>query len=126
MPTRRREKRRHPRYKCNGIVLQAGWQGPDGSAKMGLVRALNISEGGICLELPDDALPSSMIRLHAQKHLHLRGLGSIRHSHRMGHKVRVGVEFIDGLRWDPPDEPNEAFAGGVLQSGSSYPSSPAG
>ena len=116
MSTRQnRERRRHPRYSCKSIALQVGWQGLDGNARMGLVRAVNISESGICLELPDDALPNSMVRLHAQKHLRLHGLGSIRYRHRMGHTVRVGIEFIDGLRWVPPAEPNESFAGGLLK-----------
>ena len=105
---RRREMRRHPRYACKGVTLQAGWLGVDGNMKMALVRAINISEGGICLELPDAALPNSMIRLQGQK-LNLRGLGSIRHSNRVGNKYYVGVQFIDGLRWVPPAEPNPQF-----------------
>jgi PilZ domain len=105
---RRREMRRHPRYACKGVTLQAGWLGLDGNMKMALVRAVNISESGICLELPDAALPNSMIRLQGQK-LRLRGLGSIRHSNRVGNKYLVGVEFVDGLRWAPPVEPSQMF-----------------
>jgi len=66
-------------------------------------RALNISECGMALELPEAAMPLSMIRFQSDR-FKLMGSGAVRHCRRAGTRFIVGFEFTDGLRWRPPEE----------------------
>ena len=69
---------------------------------MARTRALNISEGGIAIELPEAAMPLSMVRFQSDR-FKVRGAGAVRHCRRVGSKWIVGLEFIEGLRWSPPE-----------------------
>jgi len=69
---------------------------------MARTRALNISESGMAIELPEAAMPMSMIRFQSEK-FKLLGSGAVRHCRRAGTKYIVGLEFTDGLRWRPPE-----------------------
>ena len=98
----RKDLRRHRRYAVEPTVLQVSWLDLAGKMKMTRTRALNISEGGIALELPEAALPLSMVRFQCDKYK-IRGAGAVRHCRRVGSKFVVGLEFMEGLRWQGPE-----------------------
>ena len=99
---KRKDMRRHRRYAVDAGVLQVSWLDASGAMKMTRTRALNISEGGIAIELPDAAMPLSMVRFQSDK-FKVRGAGAVRHCRRVGTKWIVGLEFCEGLRWTPPE-----------------------
>jgi hypothetical protein len=99
---KRKDMRRHRRYAVDAGVLQVSWLDASGAMKTARTRALNVSEGGIAIELPDAAMPLSMVRFQSDR-FKVRGAGAVRHCRRMGTKWIVGLEFIEGLRWTPPE-----------------------
>jgi hypothetical protein len=99
---KRKDMRRHRRYALDSGVLQVSWLDTSGKMKMTRTRALNISESGMALELPEAAMPLSMIRFQSDR-FKLMGSGAVRHCRRAGSKYIVGLEFTDGLRWRPPE-----------------------
>jgi len=99
---KRKDMRRHRRYALDTSVLQVFWLDTSGKMKMTRTRALNISECGMALELPEAAMPLSMIRFQSDR-FKLMGSGAVRHCRRAGTKFIVGFEFTDGLRWRPPE-----------------------
>jgi hypothetical protein len=99
---KRKDMRRHRRYAVDAGVLQVSWLDSSGAMKVARTRALNISECGIAIELPDAAMPLSMVRFQSDR-FKVRGAGAVRHCRRVGSKWIVGLEFIEGLRWTPPD-----------------------
>ena len=100
---KRKERRRYRRYQVHNSVLRASWLDMTGNLKVAQnVRVLNVSEGGMALELPEKPLPTSMVRFESEK-FRLRGSGAVRHSQKIGMGWLVGVEFANGLRWCAPD-----------------------
>src|SRR5262245_31191395 len=99
---KRKDMRRHQRYAVDSRVLQVCWIDSAGKMKMTRARALNISEGGMALELPEGALSLSLIRFESSR-FQVRGSGAVRHCRRVGPKFVVGIEFSDGLRWRAPE-----------------------
>jgi hypothetical protein len=100
---RRKERRRHRRYQVANSVLRASWLDANGNLKMAQgVRVLNVSEGGMALEMPERPLPTSMVRFESEK-FKLRGAGAVRHSQKMSTGWMVGIEFANGLRWCAPE-----------------------
>jgi hypothetical protein len=99
---KRRDMRRHRRYAVDSGVLQVSWLDTSGKLKMARTKAINISEGGMAIELPEGAMPLSMIRFRSDRYK-LMGSGAVRHCHRVGSKYIVGIEFSEGLRWMAPE-----------------------
>src|SRR5262249_17945497 len=99
---KRKDMRRHRRYLVNSGILQIFWLDTSGKMKMTRSRAINISESGMAVELPEPAMPLSMLRFQSER-LKLMGTGAVRHCRRVGTKYIVGLEFTEGLRWRPPD-----------------------
>lgn len=99
---KRKDLRRHPRYAVDSGILQVSWLDTTGAMKMARTRAINISEGGIAIELPEAAMPLSMIRFQSDK-FRARGQGTVRHCRRAGARFIVGLEFTDGLHWRAPE-----------------------
>ena len=64
-------------------------------------RALDISEEGISLELPEAALPLR-VRFQSEQ-FKVNGLGTVRYCRRAGSKYVVGLEFTENLHWSAPD-----------------------
>src|SRR5262245_57714468 len=89
------DQRRHRRYTVEAGFLQVSWLDLRGSMKTARTRALNVSEGGIALELPEAALPLRM-RFQSDR-FKLRGEGIVRYCRRAGHKYIVGLEFTNGV-----------------------------
>lgn len=100
---KRKDLRKFKRYVVDAGVLRVSWLDPAGKMKMTRTRALNVSENGIAIELPEAAMPQSMVRFQSDK-FKVQGAGTVRHCHRVGTKFVVGLEFCDGLRWQPPNE----------------------
>src|SRR6266704_3414728 len=99
---KRKDLRRHRRYAVDAGVLQVSWLDLSGKMKMTRTRALNISEGGIAIELPEAAAPLSLVRFQSGR-FKVLGAGAVRHCHRAGSRWVVGLEFTDGLAWRAPD-----------------------
>jgi hypothetical protein len=107
---KRKDMRSHRRYLVDAGVLQVSWLDASGNMKVVRTRALNISEGGMAIELPEAAMPLSMVRFQSDR-FKVRGAGAVRHCRRVGSKWIVGIEFIEGLRWNPPEgEVNEPIS----------------
>jgi len=99
---KRKDLRRHRRYVVDSGILQISWLDTSGKMKVTRTRALNISESGMAVELPEGAMPLSMLRFQSDR-FKLMGSGAVRHSRRVGTKYIVGFEFTDGLRWRAPE-----------------------
>ena len=99
---KRKDLRRHRRYAVDSGVLQVSWLDTSGKLKMTRTRALNVSEGGMAVELPEAAMPLSLVRFQSVR-FKLMGSGAVRHCHRVGTKFILGLELTDGLRWCPPE-----------------------
>src|SRR5438046_9940380 len=99
---KRRDLRHHRRYAVNSDTLQVFWLGTEGTMKMARTRALNISEGGMVIELPEPAALSSRVRFESRKYM-INGSGAVRHCQRVGAKYIVGLEFGERLHWQAPE-----------------------
>jgi hypothetical protein len=107
---KRKDLRLHRRYALDAGTIKVSWLDVTGSMKMTRTRGLNISEGGIAIELPEAALPLSLVRFQSDR-FNVRGAGYVRHCRRDGSKFVVGLEFAEGLRWTAPEgEPQEPIA----------------
>src|SRR5690348_2283557 len=99
---KRRDMRRHRRYAVDAGILKVAWLDASGKMKMTRTRALNICECGIALELPEAAMPLSLVRFQSDR-FKVAGAGAVRYCRRVGAKYVVGLEFTDGLRWRAPE-----------------------
>src|SRR5713226_4132795 len=99
---KRKNLRRNRRYAVDAGILQVSWLDLSGKMKMTRTRALDISEGGIALELPEAAAPLSLVRFQSGR-FKVMGAGAVRHCRRAGSKYIVGLEFTDGLSWRAPE-----------------------
>jgi hypothetical protein len=93
--------RRHRRYKVDSGILQVSWLDSSGRMKTARTRALNISETGIALELPEAAMPL-LVRFQSER-FKVKGVGAVRYCRRTGGKYVVGLEFTNDLHWRAPD-----------------------
>ena len=108
--------------------MRVSWLGLDGTVKMvPHARVLNVSEGGIAVEIPEPATLLSRVKLQADKH-NLLGEGTVRHCRRAGVQYVIGVEFVDDLRWRAPEEPvtEPISLSGAGDPGATPPGSPSG
>jgi PilZ domain len=97
-----KDMRRYPRYAVDSGILQISWLDTTGKLKMARTRAINISEGGMAIELPEAAMSLSMVRFQSDR-FKTRGQGVVRHCRRVGSRFIVGLEFTEGLRWRAPE-----------------------
>jgi hypothetical protein len=107
---KRKDLRQHRRYALDAGTLKVSWLDVSGAMKMTRTRGLNISEGGIAIELPEAAMPQSLVRFQSDRY-NVRGAGYVRHCHRQGSRYIVGLEFAEGLHWTPPEgDPQEPIS----------------
>jgi hypothetical protein len=98
----RHDLRRHDRQLCNHRVTVL-WRGPLGEDKFVNAKALDISESGLRLQMPEALPRQSYLTVSASK-LGLMGNASVRHFSRVGGaKFAIGLEFTAGLHWAPKD-----------------------
>jgi hypothetical protein len=115
---KRKDLRQHRRYALDAGTLKVSWLDVSGAMKMTRTRGLNISEGGIALELPEAAMPQSLVRFQSDRY-NVRGAGYVRHCRRQGSRFIVGLEFAEGLHWTPPEgDPTEPIP--LCDPGSDY------
>ena len=99
---KRKNLRRNRRYAVDAGILQVSWLDLSGKMKMTRTRALNISESGMAIELPEAAAPLSLVRFQSGR-FKVMGAGAVRHCYRAGTRYIVGLEFTDGLAWRAPE-----------------------
>src|SRR5882724_7576487 len=95
--SRNHDLRRHRRYRVDAGVLHVSWLDMTGKMNSTRTRALNVSEGGMSLELPQAAMPM-MVRFRSER-FKVNGLGTVRYCRRTGSKYVVGLEFSEDLHW---------------------------
>jgi hypothetical protein len=96
----RSDKRKHPRLPGNRAVVRASWLDTAGTLKLGQARLIDISEGGVALELPEPPQASSLIRFQCDR-FRLYGMGSIRYVSGTRGRCVVGLQFAAGSGWLP-------------------------
>ncbi len=99
--------RRHDRHPLSGRVWLS-WE-QDGGVRQVACKGLDISAGGMRLS-STDPLP---IRNYVNFRIHgtpFAGTGSIRSCSHDRMRYLVGIEFGQGIRWDPEKHPLEAPA----------------
>ena len=99
---RRHDLRRNDRRPCDHNV-KVMWRDLAGQDKFTHAKALDISELGLRLQMPEALPHQAYLGLNAAQ-LGLTGHASVRHCTRIrGAKFAIGVEFTAGLRWTPKD-----------------------
>lgn len=92
--------RREERRPCEHTVVVV-WRDAGGENKFANARALDISESGIRLQMPEAPPLHTYVTLRASK-LGLLGNASVRYCVRTtASKYAVGAEFTAGMRWTP-------------------------
>ena len=89
------------RYAVDSGHLEVSWLDMKGRIKTALTRALNVSEGGIAIELPGPAMPL-LVKFQSEQ-FQVKGVGAVRHCHRQGRKYIVGLQFTQNLHWRAPE-----------------------
>ncbi len=97
--------RRHERTEQSATV-QIMWKDRNGGDKYANARALDISESGMRIEVPEPLAERSYVAIRADK-LKLNGTASVRTCLRNGNRYWVGLEFSVGMKWKQP-EPDAA------------------
>jgi hypothetical protein len=94
------ELRRYRRYAVDAAVLQVSWLDMKGKMRVTRTRALNICQEGIALILPEPVMPL-LVRFKSER-FNLHGVGAVRYCKRTAGTYVVGLQFTDGLHWQPP------------------------
>jgi hypothetical protein len=96
----RHDLRRQDRRPCEHNVTVT-WHDARGDNKFAIARAIDISESGIRLQMPEAPPLHTYVMLRAAK-LGLLGNASVRYCVRTtASKYAVGAEFTAGLSWIP-------------------------
>jgi hypothetical protein len=99
--------RKHDRSRAVATVMVL-WEDAAGREKFANARSFDISETGLCVELPEGVPLRSFVTLRAD-HFGIQGRAQVRHCSRKGVKYLIGLEFSAGLRWKPPSAEVEDF-----------------
>jgi hypothetical protein len=96
----RHDLRRQERRPCEHSITVI-WRDAGGDNKFANARAIDISESGIRLQMPEAPPLHTYVTIRAAK-LGLLGNASVRYCFRASaSKYTVGAEFSAGLRWTP-------------------------
>lgn len=76
------------------------WCDSTGHDKFANATALDISELGLRLKVPEAVPVQCRVTLRSEK-LKLQGEASVRHCARLGTNYAIGLEFARGIRWNP-------------------------
>jgi hypothetical protein len=95
----RHDLRRHVREECTPKV-KIMWCDTSGHDKFANATALDISEMGMRLKVPEALPVQSCITMRSEV-LKLHGQASVRYCSRLGTTYAVGLEFGRGVRWSP-------------------------
>ena len=80
-------------------TVKVTWVDSGGGHRQVLGRSLNISEGGLGMELPE-SIPSGIAVRVTGRTPGLDARAKVRHSEGAVGKYFVGVQFLDGKRWN--------------------------
>ncbi len=97
--TARHDLRRHNRQDCTPKV-KIMWCDASGHDKFANALALDISETGMRLKVPEPLAVLSCVTLRSES-LRLHGQASVRHCSSFGTTYAIGLEFVRGVRWSP-------------------------
>lgn len=89
--------RRHERERIAGRV-RISWTPPGGQTQYLLGTAMDISESGIRVSVPEPLPIGQYVYLELERH-GFRGNASVRSCIRRSLKTELGLEFSNGLRW---------------------------
>jgi len=92
--------RRQIRQSCI-VSVKVRWCDASGIEKFANASALDISQSGLRLKVPEPLPVHGCVALNSEK-LKLRGEASVRHCSRLGGNYMVGLEFVREIRWTPP------------------------
>lgn len=95
----RHDLRRHNRQDCSPKV-KIMWCDASGNDKFANALALDVSETGVRLKVPEALAVQSCVTLRSEN-LKLHGQASVRHCSRLGTTYAIGLEFSRGVRWSP-------------------------
>ena len=95
----RHDLRRHNRQEGTTTV-KIMWCDSSGHDKFANALALDISEMGMRLKVPEPLAIQSCVTLRSEI-LKLHGQASVRYCSRLGTKYAIGLEFGRGVRWTP-------------------------
>jgi hypothetical protein len=82
-------------------MVKIMWCDSSGHDKFANVMALDISEMGMRLKVPEALPVQCCVSMRSEK-LKLHGQASVRHCSRLGTNYAIGFEFARGVRWIPP------------------------
>jgi hypothetical protein len=91
--------RRHGRIQA-GSIVELVWKDRLGNEKFTKARALDISESGMRVEVPEQISEGSYVTFRADE-LALHGRGSVKTCRGKGIRYVVGLEFSGGMKWKP-------------------------
>jgi len=92
--------RRQARLAC-AVSVKVRWCDASGNEKFANASALDISQSGVRLKVPEPLPVLACVAVSSEK-LKLRGEASVRHCSRLGVNYTAGLEFVRGIRWTPP------------------------
>ncbi len=93
--------RQHRRFLVKGDSLQVAWVDNQGKMKNVRTKVINVSEGGIALQMPEPLTPA-LVRFQS-KQLKIDGVGTVRHCRSTSAHYVVGLEFEGPSRWLAPE-----------------------
>ena len=96
----RHDLRRHVRLDCDSPSVKIMWCDTSGHDKFANARALDVSEAGARIKVPEALAVQSSVTLRSEI-LKLHGQASVRHCSRLGTTYSIGLEFCRGVRWSP-------------------------
>jgi hypothetical protein len=95
----RHDLRRQNRQVCTPKV-KIMWCDASGNDKFAMATALDVSELGVRLKVPEPLRFQSCVTLQSVT-LKIHGQASVRHCSSLGTNFAVGLEFGRGVRWIP-------------------------
>ncbi|MGJ5815012.1 PilZ domain-containing protein [Paludibaculum fermentans] len=95
------EERRHVRHPLPGKV-KLHWRTAEGHSFHSPAKCLNISRGGLRLELERSIPIDTMVSIESPQ-FRIAGVAYVRHCVAKGIRFVVGIEFGGGLQWTEPD-----------------------
>lgn len=92
-----RERRTATRVGIDDLI-SVSWVDPSGAHYRERVRCVDVSEGGLRLELPRRIDPGSYVNVRTDKY-HLNASARVRNVVARGVRYHIGFEFNSGWKW---------------------------
>ena len=95
------EHRRHARHPITGKV-RVLWDPGDGESRICLAELVEVSESGLRIRVDTAITPRSYVTIN-HRESGIMGRGSVRFCRFIKGKYSVGLEFVGGTGWHPPE-----------------------